>query len=185
MAPEVLHARPAEGCRRKPNVDGIYRRWAWHVPIKAYTTTHGDEWTIVDLMAVEFTPAACDDVIVTSSHRQCMSEHVDRVWGHPSSPSSTKRGRGMQVSIIAAYTSKFDPRYLGPGSSDRHEFSPRNSPRWDKVRCEVWSLSTERKKFYARGYFDIYGVYLFYGSRHGTSPENFGVGRSAINSARP
>jgi hypothetical protein len=41
--PEVLHARPAEGCRRMPNVDGVYRRWAWHVPIKAYTTTYGDE----------------------------------------------------------------------------------------------------------------------------------------------
>jgi hypothetical protein len=33
----------------------------------------------------------------------------------------------MQVPIIAAYTSKFDPRYLGPGSSDRHEFSPRKA----------------------------------------------------------
>jgi hypothetical protein len=40
---EVLHARPAERCRRKPNVYGIYRRWAWHEPIRAYTTTYGDE----------------------------------------------------------------------------------------------------------------------------------------------
>jgi hypothetical protein len=48
--------------------------------MKAYTTKYGDDRTIVDFgTAVELTPAACDDVIVTSSHRQCMDEHVDRV----------------------------------------------------------------------------------------------------------
>jgi hypothetical protein len=31
--PEVLHARrAAPGCRRMPNIDGVYRRWAWQVP---------------------------------------------------------------------------------------------------------------------------------------------------------
>jgi hypothetical protein len=77
--------------------------------------------------------------------------------------------------IIAAYTSKFDPRYLGPGLSDRHEFSPRSSPRWENLPCEVWSLSNERKTFYAREYFVIYGIYSFSGSRHGTAPWNFWV----------
>jgi hypothetical protein len=39
--------------------------------------------TTVELRAVELTPAACDDVIVTSSHRQCMDEHVDLMSDDP------------------------------------------------------------------------------------------------------
>jgi hypothetical protein len=176
--PEVLHARPAEGCRSMPNVDGVYRRWAWHVPRKAYIlrpmATNG-------LSSIWGQPSWSRPSVMTSSWRHLIVSawvNTSTVSDDPKQSKWRKENaacRCLQYSSLYNYTSKFDLRYLGPGSSDRHEFSLRQSPHWDKVRCEVWLLSTERKIFSARGYFVIYGVCLFNGNRHGTAPENFVV----------
>jgi hypothetical protein len=60
---------PTSERNEKPTMGGGAR----HVSIKAYKTMHDE------LTTVELTTAARDDVIVTSSHRHCMDEHVDRV----------------------------------------------------------------------------------------------------------